>query len=171
MSQVRDANKREVYQAYGFLCETYAKWDNIQIAEAKKALKNLLSPSGHVLAATSFRKYTSEFEKQQQALKCLEQIVDPNDPTSALDIPNGFHFAFMLYHKALRHESQKQLDVACLLLYRLLEWIEQHRLWLYSIDTAKPDYSNVVVNGEKVAENILFSKYSKKRSEIFKTSG
>ena len=66
----------------------------------------------------------------------------------------------MLYHNALRREAQGKHDTACLILYRLLEWIEQHRLAGYKIDTRNPDYSGI-----DKAE--IFSRYKAKLKEVF----
>ena len=96
--------------------------------------------------------------KQKEALEYLDKIFD--DDQLALKIPCGFHFPFMLYHGALRRETQGKLDIACLLFYRLLEWISQHRLAQHGVNTSKPDYSKSPV---KMAE--LTARYKKKREE------
>lgn len=48
-----------------------------------------------------------------------------------------------LYCNALRREQQNRLDMAALLLYRLLELVEQAALAVYGLDTAAPDYSKL----------------------------
>ena len=94
------------------------------------------------------------------ALECLDNIF--NKAELAFCIPNGFHFAFTLYHNALRREAQGKLDIACLILYRLLEWIEQHRLAKYGINTSKPDYSK-----SGIEKNKLFDEYKQKRKKVY----
>ena len=80
-----------------------------------------------------------------------------------LSIDEGFHFAFMLYHSALRRENQGKLDMACLLLYRLLEWIGQHRLAQYSINSSEPDYSKSGMD-----QDDLLANYKSTRKRLYK---
>lgn len=48
---------------------------------------------------------------------------------------------FTMQTNALIREAQKKYDSATLLLYRLLEMIEQRRLSHYNIDVSKADFS------------------------------
>ena len=52
--------------------------------------------------------------------------------------------------------------MACLILYRLLEWIEQYRLNERGINTKTPNYSEC-----KMEKNQLLSCYNKKRKEVY----
>ncbi len=61
-----------------------------------------------------------------------------------------------IYCNALRREEQNKLDMAALLLYRLLEMIEQAALAAYGMDTAEPDYYCLVgvpLEGPQQGEN------------------
>ncbi|MXV74154.1 TIGR02710 family CRISPR-associated protein, partial [Candidatus Poribacteria bacterium] len=163
-AQVRDPNLITVYRAYGFLCEIYEAWDNLDISRARTNVDHLLnilerfSPSVNQLEPLySLMPILSEHKK---ALEGLDNIF--NNEKLAFNIPDGFHFAFMLYHNALRRKAQGKLDTACLLLYRLLEWIEQHRLAQYGIITSDPNYSK-----SDVDEIELFDKYKKKRKDVY----
>jgi CRISPR-associated protein (TIGR02710 family) len=165
--QVGDANKAKVYEAYGLLCATYEAWDNLEIGKAKNFLNRLLDLLKHfprLGGLVPLHNLEPILVEQERALECLLPIDkdEKHAQKHALSIPDGFHFAFMLYHNALRREEQGKLDMACLILYRLLEWIEQHRLAQYCIDTSNPNYSK---SGRKVAD--LFNKYSKKKQEIY----
>ena len=130
-----------VYEAYRLLCAIYEAWDNLDF---ENAINSIIELNGILGRISSERlAYLSVFQPRllnhKTALECLQAIA--KDEKLALCIPDGFHFAFMLYHSALRRENQGKLDMACLLLYRLLEWIEQHRLAQYGIDSSEPDYS------------------------------
>ena len=162
--QVGDANKAKVYEAYGLLCATYEAWDNLNIGSAKENSRQLLGILKQFSAQTGLdplHNFQQILVEQEQALACLDNIF--NDEQLALSIPSGFHFAFMLYHNALRREQQGKLDTACLILYRLLEWIEQHRLAQHSINTSQPDYSK-----SGMAPDQLLERYQQKRKQVYK---
>ena len=161
--QVRDPSQEIIYKAYEFLCKTYEAWDNVNIGGAKGDLAQLLDILNRyttVHGLVPLRNLEETFRQQKEALECLEKIF--NDKRLALDIHKGFHFAFMLHHNACRREAQEKLDMACLILYRLLEWIGQHRLAIYGIDTSKPDYSKCGISADQ-----LFQKYKQKRKGVY----
>ena len=161
--QVRDPNLIIVYEAYGLLCATYETWDNLDIGMAKQSLNRLLqilerfSSLQQLGPLSNFRPILYEHEK---VLNVLDNIFDTEE--LALKIPDGFHFAFMLYNNALRREAQGKLDMACLILYRLFEWIGQHRLAQYGIVTSQPNYSE-----SGVEETDLLDRYKKKRKDVY----
>ena len=159
-AQVGDPSLATVYGAYRLLCATYEAWDNIDFEEGKNTISQLLNVLKQ-FRSLSLNIYQSRLLNQKQALECLQAIA--NDENLALSIDDGFHFAFMLYHSALRRENQGKLDMACLLLYRLLEWIEQHRLAVYSINSSNPDYSKT---GK--CKNELLEKYESNRNRVYK---
>ena len=164
--QVGEPNLATIYEAYGLLCTTYETWDNLDISSAKNNLHqllNILSRFSSLKGLEPFHNIGQTLVKQKEALECLDNIF--KDEQLAFCIPNGFHFAFMLYHNALRREAQGKLDMACLILYRLLEWIEQHRLAQYSITTSQPDYSN-----SGMEEAALLDRYKEKRKEVYKSA-
>ena len=162
-AQVGDPNLITVYKAYGLLCEIYEAWDNLDISSARTNLNDLLdildrfSSLRQLDPLCNLMSILSEHEK---AIEGLGNIFA--DEKLAFNIPDGFHFAFMLYHNALRREAQGKLDTACLILYRLLEWIEQHRLAQYGIITSHPNYSK-----SGVEKTELFNRYEKKRKDIY----
>ena len=161
--EVGDPNLATIHEAYGLLCATYEAWDNLDIHSAQENLDQLLeilcrysSLSGLVPLCD----YKPVLVEQVEALKRLNDIFA--DEKLAFCTPDGFYFAFMIYHNALRRESQGKLDTACLLLYRLLEWIGQHRLAQYGIMTSQPNYSN-----SGLGETKLLDEYKKKRKTVY----
>ena len=159
--QVGDAYKAKVYEAYALLCTTYEAWDNLDIGRGEAFLGrlfDLLNQFPRLDGLSRLYAFQSCLVKQKEALSCLRQLVA--DPQVVLSIPDGFHFAFTLYYNALRREEQGKLDLACLILYRLLEWIGQHRLAQHGINTHEPDYS-------KICEDMIFNQYKEKETEIF----
>ena len=163
-TEVGDPNQTVVYKAYGCLCAAYEAWDNLDIGKAKSFLNQLLkilNQYPRVTGLSQLHESQSLLEKQEQALVLLLTFL--KDQQRALAASDGFHFAFTLYHNARRREAQGKLDIACLILYRLLEWIGQHRLNQYRIETRVPDYS-------QFNENELFNRYREKQREVYQDS-
>lgn len=161
---VGDTNKFIVCEGYSLLCSIYETWENLDFEGAIGKIDQLLEITKRFSALgelIELRNFTPKLIRQKTALGCLLNIAD--DKKLALDISEGFHFAFMLYHWALRLENREKLDMACLLFYRLLEWIGQHRLAQYGIDSSKPDYSN-----SECSPDELFKNYETKREGLYK---
>lgn len=157
--QVPRTNYSKTYRAYRLLCEAYEAWDNLDFEQAYSSLNQL--------RATMKRKYTdlppvakllfSELdtvEKQKDVAKYLSVVLAKDIDLEAFQDKKIFHLAFMLYYSAQRRKSQQKLDMATLLMYRLLEWIEQYRLAQYGIDTSKPNYSKLEVDEESIISKI-----------------
>ncbi len=162
--EVGDPNQTVVYNAYGSLCAAYEAWDNLDIGKARNYITQLLEileQYSRLTGLSQLHLAQDHLKQQEIALECLLTFLKDQD--LALESPNGFHFAFTLYHNALRRESQGKRDIACLILYRLLEWIGQQRLNTHEIKTRKPDYSNF-------DEEELFHKYINKQKEVYKDS-
>lgn len=163
---VRDPNLIIVYEAYGSLCEIYEAWDNLDIDTARTNLDDLLQRLPRFFRDVNqlepLHNLMSILSGHKTALESLDKIF--NNEKLAFHICDGFHFAFMLYHNALRREAQGKLDTACLLLYRLLEWLEQHRLAQHGIITSEPDYSKSGLEKTK-----LFDAYKARRKKVYKS--
>ncbi len=162
-SQVGDPNLIPVYEAYGLLCATYESWDNLDVSSAKTNLDHLLGVLRRFPSLSQLGPLHNSMPilfQHQKAVDGLDNIF--KNEAHAFNIPDGFHFAFMLYHNVLRREAQGKLDTACLLIYRLLEWIGQHRLAQYGIITSHPDYSKA-----DVEETNLFDQYKQKRKDVY----
>ncbi len=160
-SLVGDANKAKTYEAYEYLCTAYEAWDNLDIGKAKTHLERLvviLNQYGKLDSLSSLQNKKSYFIEQIETLKIILTFL--RNEKLALSAPDGFHFAFMLYHNALRREAQGKHNTACLILYRLLEWIEQHRLAEFNIDTRKPNYSDI-------DKDNIFKLYAEKLKKVF----
>ena len=73
---------------------------------------------------------------------------------------------FTMQANAFIREAQEKYDSATLLLYRLLEMIEQRRLSHYGIDASRADFLNIRYDEKKHAAMKRLSK--EKRLEIYK---
>lgn len=163
LRDVGDPAQSAVHQAYGYLCTAYEAWDNLDTGTAVYSIERLLEILAQYPRLDGLRHLGDNqncLEQQKEALTCLKTFIKKSQ--LALKYPNGFHFAFTLYHNALRREAQGKLDMACLILYRLLEWIEQYRLNEHGIDTKTPNYSKC-----KMDRDLLLSSYNKKRKEVY----
>ena len=170
--QVGDPYLATIHEAYGHLCAAYELWDNIDFEKALETIDKLLpilTKYSSLPGLINLHSFCPILLEQRAALEALKVIADneklalTDNEKLALSIPEGFHFAFMLYHSALRRENQGKLDMACLLLYRVLEWIGQHRLAQYSINSSEPDYSKSGMD-----QDDLLEKYKTKRKDIYK---
>ena len=162
--QVGDPSLATVHEAYGHLCATYELWDNIDFKKALEIIDKLvpiLTRYSSLPGLTNLHSFHPTLLEQRAALEALKAIA--KNEKLALSIDEGFHFAFMLYHSALRRENQGKLDMACLLLYRLLEWIGQHRLAQYSINSSEPDYSKSGMD-----QDDLLANYKATRDRLYK---
>ena len=172
--QIKDLSKLMIYQAYGHLCEAYHAWDNFNVQRAAKELSELLDildQFGKSTELGDLYKFKSRLEDQKNALDCLIPFV--NNPRNETGVPckssDRFHFAFTVYHSAVRRAEQEKYDLACLLLYRLLEWIGQCQLDKYNIDTdAKthnyPKAGQLCVPIKTCAE--ILNEYSQKHKKV-----
>ena len=169
--QVRTPDQVAGYKAYKLLCATYEKWDNLDIGEetgSSKELRELLEILGQYPSLPELvplQNLKKKLRAQKEALEHLRGIFKKGNEQSALSSSVGFHFAFMLYHSALRREAQGKLDMACLILYRLLEWIGQYHLAKYDIDTSQPNYSKTGVD-----EAELLCQYKAKKKNAYKSA-
>lgn len=171
--QISAPQKLIIYQASGLLCEVYDAWDNFNVQHASRKLDDLL---GHLTQfrmsaeLNDFHEAKSRLQKQKEALDCLSSFVNNNTKAEKLpcSVSDRFHFAFTLYHNALRRAEQGKYDLACLLLYRLLEWIGQCLLDKYNINTddSKHNYSAA---GElckpKKTDKVILEHYIQKHKE------
>ena len=172
--QITDLSKLMIYQAYGHLCEAYDAWDNFNVQRASKELRELLDilhQFGRSTELGDLYQFKSRFEDQKEALDCLIPFV--NNQKNETGVPckssDRFHFAFTVYHSAVRRAEQGKYDLACLLLYRLLEWIGQCQLDKYNIDTDARTH-NYSKAGELCAsvktDDQILSEYSKKHKDV-----
>lgn len=160
---VGNPDQSAVYRAYGSLCTAYEAWDNLNTGTAAYSIERLLEILAQYPRLDGLRHLDDNvncLEQQKKALTCLKAFI--KKPQLALEATDGFHFAFTLYHNALRREAQGKLDMACLILYRLLEWIEQYHLNEHGINTKTPNYS-----GCKMDRHQLLSCYNKNRKKVY----
>ncbi|MBO8159678.1 TIGR02710 family CRISPR-associated CARF protein [Thermosyntropha sp.] len=137
------------FELYYLLLSAYEAWDNLELKQAFLSMQKLLS---------KITQYSSEYPQsvftrnlpilvQQHAFLQKLQILNQNKNVEIFkDRKLAIALLMTIYTNALRREKQGKLDMAALLLYRILEMVSQFTLLLnYGLDTAHPDYSKLPV--------------------------
>ncbi len=134
------------YSALKFLSRAYDSWDSLNINDAVKNLSKCIEITAiEAKISKNFilSKHKEKLDRQLEALKVL-QLIHNNDDTyehKKTIFGNIGYLIANLYQNAVRREKQEKYEMASLLLYRILETVEQKRLWNYGIDTSNADYS------------------------------
>lgn len=142
--RVPDPQKFEVL---AFLSNAYDLWDNLDLKRSVKLLEKVVKlVDRYSQGKKNF--FLSEqraiLNYQSENLGHLSEKMPQNHRSTPmellLDLEAFSTLAFTIYHSALRKEEVKRFDVASLLLYRLLEMLEQRRLAVLGINSATPNY-------------------------------
>lgn len=140
-------NRQQINFVY-LLVKVYEYWDALEFEQAEKMMeellrelkrdyrmyKNLLMMDFQTTLNNQYRLLVQlkkipaliQEKKQQEVLKSRSMMIA---------------LMFTLYENAVRREMQEKYDMATLLLYRLLEMIEQKRLMNYNLFVSRPDYN------------------------------
>jgi len=134
------------YSALKHLAKAYDSWDSLDFDEAISNLSQCIEIASTVEKFDKnyiLNKYKNKLHRQMEILKILKEIHSNKNTKEHKDIIfNNFGYLIAnLYQNAMRREKQEKYEMASLLLYRVLEAIEQKRLWNYGIDTSNADYS------------------------------
>ncbi len=180
------------YQVLGHLARAYEAWDNIDFPVAAAELGQVITmvqQYGRNQKDFVLHDRLGKLKQQHDALVLLSEktaelkkLLKRNREREAggiVKLLQDREFVQILmatiYCNALRREEQGKLDMAALLLYRLLEMIEQAALAAYGLDTADPDYSCLLKTspegpgtGPATMEE-LQQRYETLRAKIFKT--
>ena len=128
----------------------YEYWDALDFPNAWAAAKKLnreLERDCRLHKTYVMMDYRSQLKTQEDILERLNEVSDmikEKRPFAVLQnrgcmIP----LMFTMYSNACLREQQEKYDMATLLLYRLLEMVEQRRLALYGLYVSKMDYGNI----------------------------
>jgi len=159
--RVPEPRRYEVLELLARACE---EWDNLELERAETHLGELIGLVGRY--GRTGRDFVlwerlAHLDQQHRALRTLREGLEQlrgavrREGGTAAEVLSRKEFvqALMgtLYCNALRREEQNKLDMAALLLYRLLELVEQAALAGYGLDTAAPDYSVVDMGADELA--------------------
>ena len=145
------------YSALKYLSKAYNAWDSLDISDAASNLSKcyeIIATEGKLGNGFVLNLNREKLTKQLDIIKVLEKIHCSNDSSKNVVFDNIGYLIANLYQNAIRREKQEKYEMASLLLYRILEIVEQKRLWNYGVDTGNADYSKLCEDENVLLENI-----------------
>lgn len=130
--QVPDPNIRQQLSFVYLLAVTYEHWDALEFIEAYETIQKLnvqLKRDKQIHRKFLMMDFADTLFRQEDLLKSLTEIPKLAKKKSRMEILQNKNYIvplmFTLYSNAQIREKQEKYDMATLLLYRLLEMIEQ----------------------------------------------
>lgn len=141
------------------LAAVYEHWDALELPEAYKAMQILtreLERDSRLNKKFLLMDFLPILKKQEQILKQLDEMNDLIKEKRNMDILKQKEYIvplmFTMHINAEIRMEQEKYDMATLLLYRLLEMIEQRRLALYGLYVSQTDYMAIRYNTDRQPE-------------------
>lgn len=157
--KIPDAEIRQQLEFVYLLAKAYEHWDALDFVPAcqyMELLSEKLQRDFRYHPEYLLMDFISQVEEQRKLLMELQHIPQLQKEKRRREILEdaGVIHALMLtmLMNAKTREQQGKLDMATLLLYRLLEMMEQRRLIRYGLFASEPDYKNVQVKAEQLPE-------------------
>lgn len=132
------------------LANVYEQWDALEFSKAYESIQELnmeLMRDYYVNPTYLLMDYVEEIKEQMNILGALANIehllTKKRQMEVVSDLSSIMPLMFTMQTNALIREKQEKYDSATLLLYRLLEIIEQRRLAQYGIDVGQADFNNI----------------------------
>lgn len=151
-TKVAEPRRYEVLEWYIGSCEA---WDALNFEETSRKLDQVIRLVRQYSISGEPFILKCELEilaRQSEYLKRLSSRIPKGSKKPDLKLLQDDisikTLIFTVYKNAIRREEQGKFDMAALLLYRLLEMMEQHRLAIYGFDTSNPDYSLLPKTGQ-----------------------
>ena len=148
---IPNPNKRQELTFIHLLSLAYGCWDSLDFSGAYKSMKELcrqLDRDGRNFASNILVKKSDVLNRQKQYLEILSQIGALIRKKKQREILNNremiIALMFSMGMNAMTRQEQGKNDMATLLMYRLLEMIEQRRLSRYNLFVSDMDYDNVM---------------------------
>lgn len=139
-----------------YLACAYEHWDALEFPQAFKMMRRLVSElerDRRVNDSFLMMDFLPVLKKQQDILQSLSQLPVMLKEKKNMDILKDPEYIiplmFTMYVNAQIREKQEKYDMATLLLYRLLEMIEQRRLAVYNLYVSSMNYNNILYNPER----------------------
>lgn len=139
-------NRQQINFVY-LLVRIYEEWDALEFQSAYEMMEQLLKElkrdyrmHKNILMMDFQPNLNNQFKLLAQ-LRKIPGLIAAKEQFRILE--NKFIMSaltFTMYANAIRRERQEKYDMATLLLYRLLEMIEQSRLMSYGIYITRPEY-------------------------------
>lgn len=180
--KVPDPSIRQQLNFMYLLTRVYEHWDALEFQQAHTCMEQLLvelQRDAKLHNSFILMDYIPKLIKQKKVLDELVKIPVAIKGYTRIetlrDKEKMSALMFTLYSNALIREEQEKYDFSTLLLYRLLEMIEQRRLALYNIDVSRVEYLHIayptqMFNGNTVlTDQEKFEIYRGKIMEIKKS--
>ncbi|MEN2776116.1 TIGR02710 family CRISPR-associated CARF protein [Acetivibrio clariflavus] len=150
--------KAKEYSALKYISKAYNAWDSLDISKASENLSRcceIIETEGKLEKGFTLSSHIEKLKKQLEVIKVLEKIHCSEEATKDKSIifNNIGYLIANLYQNAMRREKQEKYEMASLLLYRILEIVEQKRLWNYGIDTSNADFTKLCEDESILLEN------------------
>lgn len=147
---IPDPLNRQQINFVFLLVKVYEHWDALEFEQAAEMMEQLLRElkrDYRMHKKILMMDFQTTLHDQYRVLAQLRKIPELICQKKQEEILNSrsmmIALMFTLYGNAMRREMQEKYDMATLLLYRLLEMIEQRRLIQYRIFVTKPEYGQV----------------------------
>lgn len=144
------------------LSSVYSSWDALEFVDAKSIMDELnhqLNRDIKEYAYLSLVQNKKILESQSERLSELSKIPQMISEKKQEDILKNLKIIvalmFTMFMSAKTREIQKKYDMATLLMYRLLEMIEQRRLSKYNLFVSDMIYENLRPNEKRTPELIV----------------
>jgi len=143
--------------AFKFLSKAYSAWDSLDISEARSNLSkcyDIILKKGKIEKDLVLLQYREKIENQIEFLEVLEKLHCGEKIDKDFVFNNIGYLIANLYQNAIRREAKERYEMASLLLYRILETVEQKRLWNYGVDTENADFLKLGDSTEELREKV-----------------
>jgi len=149
------------YSALKYISKAYNAWDSLDISGAADNLSKcyeIVVTEGKIDKSFVLNSHIEKLEKQLGVIRVLEKIHCSEEAAKNKSVifDNIGYLIANLYQNAMRREKQEKYEMASLLLYRILEIVEQKRLWNYGVDTSDADFTKLCED-----EKVLLEKANK----------
>lgn len=184
---IPEPDKRQELNFVYLLARAYEEWDSLDFVPAYEnmlKLKRELERDRRLHPEFLLMNLLSVIGEQVKILECLQMIPDmirQKKNLVVLQESKMMHpLMFTMLQNAMAREKQEKYDMATLLMYRLLEMIEQRRLSKYNLFVSNMEYTKIKVNarnrpelkdkGEEEVLTWIKEEVGRLKVEIFRTN-
>ena len=134
----------------------YEHWDALEFPEAYRAMNSLTNELERDFRLNKdflMMDFLVTLKKQENVLKRLDELTGMLKEKKNMEILKEKDYIvplkFTLDENAKIRSKQEKYDMATLLLYRLLEMVEQRRLGMYNLYVSQMNYTEITYNTER----------------------
>ncbi len=156
---VPDPELRQQLDFVYLLGRSYENWDALEFGEAYSYIRLLgkrLRRDRKLHSTFLLMDNIDQIAGQEQVLERLSEIPELLSQKKNMDVLQDPEYIiplmFTMYQSALVREEQEKYDMATLLMYRLLEMIEQRRLSRYQLYVSDMQYEKLVYDKKQTPQ-------------------